>query len=192
MRKLAVIPLTLFALAGAAHAQVYKCKEDGTGKITFSDVPCHGKNAGHAVDVRPTNQFDGSGLRQEAERERWQEQARRYSSSGSGSIGDGDARRRSSNSSRDSTCEQMLREPANSRAKRAALAAACGSSAPEIRDEPTSMPAPLPAPTTITNCDSAGCWDNMGGRYNKGGGTTYFPASGGGACQMIGGVMRCP
>lgn len=52
------------------------------------------------------------------------------------------------------------------------------------------MPAP-PTPSIITSCDPGGCWDNLGGRYNKGGGDTYFPTSGG-ACQMIGGMMHCP
>lgn len=51
-------------------------------------------------------------------------------------------------------------------------------------------PSTRPAPTNITNCDSAGCWDNMGNRYNKGAGETYFPTTGG-ACQNIGGQMQC-
>ena len=46
-------------------------------------------------------------------------------------------------------------------------------------------------PSVITSCDSGGCWDNQGGRYNKGGGGTYFGPQGG-ACQQVGGVMHCP
>lgn len=53
-----------------------------------------------------------------------------------------------------------------------------------------SMPSP-PQPSVITSCDAGGCWDNMGGRYNKGAGTTYFPSTGG-SCQMVGGMMQCP
>lgn len=49
-----------------------------------------------------------------------------------------------------------------------------------------------PNPGVITHCDAGGCWDSTGGRYNKGAGNTYFPAGGGGACQMIGGRMQCP
>jgi len=49
---------------------------------------------------------------------------------------------------------------------------------------------PQPMPSVITNCDGAGCWDNLGGRYNKGAGNTYFGPSG--ACQSIGGMMHCP
>ena len=56
---------------------------------------------------------------------------------------------------------------------------------------PMSIPNPSPPqPSVITNCDAAGCWDNLGGRYNKGAGNTYFP-SGGGACQSVGGQMMC-
>lgn len=54
-----------------------------------------------------------------------------------------------------------------------------------------SIPNPAPQPSVITNCDSAGCWDDMGGRYNRGAGNTYFGPSGG-ACQLIGGMMQCP
>ena len=42
------------------------------------------------------------------------------------------------------------------------------------------------------HCDAGGCWDNLGGRYTRGAGNTYFPTTGGPSCQMIGGVMRCP
>lgn len=41
-------------------------------------------------------------------------------------------------------------------------------------------------------CLAGGCWDNLGGRYTRGAGNTYFPTTGGPSCQMIGGVMRCP
>ena len=50
---------------------------------------------------------------------------------------------------------------------------------------------PAPQPSIITNCDSAGCWDDLGGRYNKGAGDTYFGPSGT-ACQSTGGMMQCP
>lgn len=45
-------------------------------------------------------------------------------------------------------------------------------------------------PSSITNCDSAGCWGTDGTRYNKGAGNTYFPSTGG-SCQNIGGQMQC-
>jgi hypothetical protein len=51
------------------------------------------------------------------------------------------------------------------------------------------MPAP-PRPSSITSCDPGGCWDNLGNRYNKGAGTTYFNQHGG-VCQSVGGQMHC-
>lgn len=53
-----------------------------------------------------------------------------------------------------------------------------------------SVPAPQRTPSTITNCDSAGCWGTDGTRYNKGAGDTYFPSNGG-SCQSIDGQMQC-
>lgn len=49
---------------------------------------------------------------------------------------------------------------------------------------------PQRQPSTITNCDGAGCWDSNGTRYNRGAGDTYFPSTGG-SCQSIGGQMQC-
>lgn len=48
----------------------------------------------------------------------------------------------------------------------------------------------LPKPFAITSCDATGCWDNMSNRYTKGAGDTYFGPKG--ACQVSGGMMRCP
>lgn len=63
---------------------------------------------------------------------------------------------------------------------------------PSPSTSPNAVPAPTsPQPSVITNCDSAGCWDNLGNRYNKGAGSTYFPTSGG-SCQLVGGMMQCP
>ncbi len=199
MLKVIAVPLTLFIITGSAYAQVYKCKEDGTGKITFSDVPCHGKNSGHTVEVIPANQFDGSGLRARADQERWAEASRRAAPSG-GAIGTPSA---SQFDSRAAACQEAKKPIPGARGQTAnqrnAIMAACyGVSVPPAERAIPSpnprgpLPASAPSPSVITNCDSIGCWDNVGGRYNKGAGNTYFPASGGGACQMIGGAMQCP
>ena len=54
----------------------------------------------------------------------------------------------------------------------------------------SNLPMPSQAPSVITNCDNTGCWDNLGTRYNKGAGNTYFRSTGG-VCQGIGGQMQC-
>ncbi|RYL27225.1 DUF4124 domain-containing protein [Acinetobacter piscicola] len=53
-----------------------------------------------------------------------------------------------------------------------------------------SVPVTQRQPSTITNCDSAGCWGSDGARYNRGAGDTYFPSTGG-SCQSVGGQMQC-
>ena len=45
-------------------------------------------------------------------------------------------------------------------------------------------------PSTVTNCDGAGCWGSDGTRYNRGASDTYFPSTGG-SCQSVGGQMQC-
>lgn len=52
------------------------------------------------------------------------------------------------------------------------------------------LPAPAPQPSVITSCDNGGCWDNLGNRYNRGAGNTFFGPSG--ACQKVGSTMQCP
>ncbi|WP_415033383.1 DUF4124 domain-containing protein [Azonexus sp.] len=45
-------------------------------------------------------------------------------------------------------------------------------------------------PALITNCDSSGCWDTRGVRYNNaGGGSTY--RQDGRFCQQVGGMLHC-
>lgn len=53
-----------------------------------------------------------------------------------------------------------------------------------------SAPMPQRQPSTVTNCDSSGCWGTDGTRYNRGAGNTYVPSNGG-VCQDVGGQMQC-
>ena len=55
---------------------------------------------------------------------------------------------------------------------------------------PSVNPAPALQPSVISSCDSTGCWDNLGGRYNKGAGTTHIKTDGK-VCQLVGGMMQC-
>ena len=48
-----------------------------------------------------------------------------------------------------------------------------------------------PPPSHITNCDSAGCWDNNGRRYNSTGNGQNFYSDSGKFCQNTGGQMEC-
>ena len=66
---------------------------------------------------------------------------------------------------------------------------AMGSST-QANETPSAPNNSLPSPSVITNCDQSGCNDNMGNRYNRGGGNTFFGPNG--ACQKIGNQMQCP
>ncbi|HUW28190.1 MAG TPA: hypothetical protein VMV97_06245 [Sulfuriferula sp.] len=60
------------------------------------------------------------------------------------------------------------------------MQAACGQNSASAMPRPD-IQTPAARPSVITNCDPGGCWDNLGNRYNKGAGNTYFSPSG--ACQ---------
>jgi hypothetical protein len=159
----------LLVACASAQAGVFKCVEDGTGKISFSDVPCHGKASGGQIVVQPTNQFDGSGYRREAAMERWRD-AERYN--------------------RKAREEQLAAEEKAAAAAQRAQQQAAAEPPPKRRG--SSMPVQGPGPSGITSCDNGGCWDNLGGRYNSVGGNMYVPGRGGPACMMIAGRMQCP
>jgi hypothetical protein len=158
----------LLAASLPSHAGVFKCVEDGTGKITFSDTPCPSNAEGGRIVVKPTNQFDGSGYRQKAAEDRW-EDAARYNRKA-----------------------QEEQDAADARAEAAARRAQQQAAEPAPRRSRSAMPVQGPAPSTITSCDGAGCWDNRGGRYNSAGGNLYVPPGGGPACMKIAGQMTCP
>lgn len=53
----------LILLVGAVPAsaqQVYKCREVGSGRITFSDQPCPKTQQGSTIDASPSSDFGGS------------------------------------------------------------------------------------------------------------------------------------
>lgn len=210
-RLFALALLAMICFSATAHAQVYKCKEDGSGKITYSDVPCHGKNTGRDVAVRD-NTLDTSGSREQALRREVRELQERMDSydSRAGRSQYGRTQADLQGERADSVaCERakrsleieagsMTRNRSTVASKEAAMRSACGLREPdriEIHNEHHGRSAARvhrPNPGVITQCDAGGCWDSAGGRYNKGAGNTYFPAGGGGACQMIGGRMQCP
>ncbi len=74
--------------------------------------------------------------------------------------------------------------------QRSVLAQESGGGASNNSNNSYSAPMPQRQPSTITNCDSAGCWGTDGTRYNRAAGNTYFPTTGG-VCQNVGGQMQC-
>lgn len=201
MRILAIALSTVAAaLPFVADAQqIFKCIDAGTGHVTYSTTRCTATGSVSTIDVDvESTTVDTSHLRRELERSQQQQQAMPRPAPRQSYN---DAPRAEAQASRDQYCREIAKPIPGARGMTAAqldaLAACAGLAASDqptgiASSPPAAIPAPPPAPSVITNCDASGCWDNMGGRYNKGAGSTYFPASGGGACQMIGGHMHCP
>ena len=195
-------PLLLAALAVllpcSAGAQVFKCV-DANGKTTFSDQGCATGHAGSAISVAPANSSDGSQYRNQAPAYSQPETVQRPSGPRVTVVGaDNDAERQ-----RKKLCKQVSTPykgaPGLTSSQLAAAAKICAGIDISLPDRAENPPRLAPgdrasapaAPAQITNCDSAGCWDTNGTRYNQGAGTTYFPSTGG-SCQLIDGQMHCP
>lgn len=151
-----------------ASAQVQKCVDPATGKITFSDRGCSTGEAATAINVQPANSIDSSQYRQQTF-----EQPQTYATpeperKGARVTvvgGNNDADRE-----RSKLCKQASTPHRGAQGLTAAQLSAAA----------------------MASCDNGGCWDTNGLRYNKGADTTYFPANGGPSCQYIGGNMICP
>ena len=83
-------------------------------------------------------------------------------------------------------------------ARQKAMLSACGSGASITDIERISLEhknaaahSGAPAPSHITNCDGAGCWDNQGNRYNEGAGPTHIRQDGRVCHDTGGGQMIC-
>lgn len=189
MRKGLILLLSLVATAAHAAAPT-RCVDPETGAVTFTDTGCpHG--AGEGVTVHPENRVDvpagvGPWTEFQAQQQSAPPPAAQVRQIGGMTAG------------RDA-CEEAARPHAGARggqltaAQREMVAGCAGEPAPSRSGQrsPAAMPVAAPVPSVITSCDESGCWDNMGGRYNKGAGSTYFHQSGK-ACQLIGGQMHCP
>ena len=55
---------------------------------------------------------------------------------------------------------------------------------------PAPPPVAIPRNPAVTSCDTAGCWDSNGNRYNQQGPMLLGPR--GGVCTIQGGLMNCP
>ncbi|MBS1229750.1 MAG: hypothetical protein H6R17_3027 [Proteobacteria bacterium] len=84
-----------------------------------------------------------------------------------------------------STCVRNVERTGASEKDKARQLALCHGG--DVQPEP--LPPPKPHPTTVTSCDKANCWDNLGGRYNKTG--SKLIRSDGKVCQLIGNLLNC-
>lgn len=181
-------------LSSAAFAQVYKCV-DTSGKITFSDQGCASEHSSAKVDIGSINTQDSSQYQQRIREDRL-ERSRPKQKMQVTVVGDDSSSSR--NRMQDKLCREALTPHKGAHgltASQRSIAASCvsgnfSSSSSYDSNGSSSFPVAPPAPTHITNCDEGGCWDNQGGRYSKGAGSTYFGQDGK-SCQNIGGQMQC-
>ena len=192
--------LAFLAWPFMASAQLQKCTDPVTGKITFSDRGCSSGEEMTSIRVAPANSIDGSQYRQQQADSSYpdanqfqQEAPSGIRVGGVGSSSDADRQRQKLCKEASTPHKGAHGLTAAQRAHAAQLCAGISLPAPASRSAPAPPPiAESKPPAVITNCDSAGCWDSNGMRYTKGAGTTHFPANGGPACQLIGGQMICP
>lgn len=181
-----------------APAQVFKCVDASSGKTTFSDRGCTTSDDSSAVSIRPVNSIDGSRYQQQATKPNSYDSPPTATPNGARITGVGEGDRADIEGKK--LCKQASTPYPGSQdltaTQRAAASEFCEGAAPLTPAQNRSASPPtsrIPAsPPVVTNCDSAGCWDSHGVRYNKGAGDTYFPSTGGPACQRTNGFFSCP
>ena len=191
MRKLAhILRFVAFtgqlALSTSVSGEVFKCVDETTEKVTFTDKACPDKGVGNYVPLEPANVDSGYASGREAGRNRT-ESAQQAVDRGNAAFFE--------KHGCDPTCiikGKFYGPKKNSRNQREAA----GRAAQDLLIErpvsqPPSHPMPMPqSPPIIVNPDPAGAWDNNGNRYNKAAGDTYFRADGK-ACQLLNTGMQC-
>ena len=191
-------------LAGAAHAQVYKCPDPANNRITYSDAPCTG---GRRLESRRT-QAEIMAERQQAayELQRSQAQHQRIEALQNRAPQQPSQARQASSScpseleikNLETAASSIIGSEAEKKMKRQALlqarACATGGSTAEADPDPPrhrerASTSSTPQPTQLTNCDPAGCWDTTGTRYNRAAGGNFFRSDGkfctGAGAQLI-------
>lgn len=208
-----LIPATgaalVYLLSFAAGAQVIRCVEPKTGAVTYTDGKCSGTQRGAEVvpQSTPDQIRQERAQSQEALRRNQQEQAAIAAREAANAARTRYAEQADTNQadkSQSAECKRALsnldvvqRSITNKNGvpgARAIVNVECGTninidgnSRRARSHDPMSMPM---QPSVITSCDAGGCWDNMGGRYNRSGKAFFGP--GGKACQQIGSMMQCP
>ncbi len=201
------------ALSMQSAAQVIRCTDPRTGKITFTDGKCTGGESGVQVQERPTPeqiQADRQQAQEAMQRERMEQAAderRRRSETAQASPAVANSPVQTIGRSESAECKTALRDMDTAQrsianqngvpAARAAVNAACATNmnvdgGTARRLQPHVQGAVVPNPVrsaTVTSCDAGGCWDNRGARYNRSG--NVFLGPGGRTCQQTGSTMRC-
>lgn len=193
--------MTLMNFVGSlevvAQSRVYKCV-DAAGKVTLSDRGCSVGDDAAIVKISPANSLDGSLYREQSVESIQSPAAPEQTGSRAILI----TENKGSDPERRRLCKEASTPYRGAHgltaAQRVASAQLCadvhlvtpsasGGTRSVLSTHPTEA---LPGP--ITSCDPGGCWDSNGVRYTQGADSTYFPSTGGAACQLVNGNMICP
>lgn len=186
--RVVVATLLVWVSIGAA-AQVHRCV-DAAGKTTFSDQPCptSAKSAARVLGADATNRrWENEVYGRERNMRSIQNASRiiqARTSDAAGDAGAGIIDHDPNERIRAQDDRNMQRRMAEIEADRARQEDR------EARAE-AARAAAVGRPTTITNCNAGGCWDNAGNRYNRTGNGQNFWRSDGRFCRATGSSMSC-
>lgn len=208
MRKKLFFKAVLLAclLPGLSYAQLYKCV-GSDGKVTFTQHGCSTDSAAENIDLGTVNSQDSTAARRSIAEEQlkrsMQPQKVRVTVVADPRIA-GRQNRARNDLCREANTPYKGAQNRQLTARQRAMSSACGSGASAGEIERVSLehkkaaavsrrptPSGPPAPSHITDCDGAGCWDNQGNRYNHGAGPTHFRQDGRVCHDIGGGQMRC-
>ena len=208
MRNQGVIQIALLTgmsfFAMSAHAQtMFKCVTPAGG-IEYRGSPCTGSTRDTPMANGTYSNVDGMS-RHEIQRtmrpapESRQQYQQQQQASGSGAPSELDIRNMETSASSITLDkrEKMKRqaEIAAAKDRRAGGSGQVDYSAVDAEDQRTAArrqaTAKAAQPRSLVNCDSAGCWDTSGARYNKSAGDGNFFRQDGKACQTVGNQVRC-
>ena len=190
--------LFFFACLGSAQGQVYKCISNG--KTIFSDAPCPSNSSGNLIQERQSSEEKYNERLRALEAEQLKQQRRQiemernfYERPQEPTIIRHQYQnlppppetwaerneRRNREVSRSSITNNGGKWDQKAEAERKLAAK---KHADHVRQNDNS-------PRNITSCDSGGCWDDRGDRYN-GSGPTLF-RSDGKICNQVGTMLSC-
>ena len=195
-----------------AYAQVYRCQAAG-GKTTYSNFPCATDEKGAHVRITD-NSVESRDLRNYARAQKEREFERKYGQE----EAMGEARTRDAGKADSYECKLAIKNASNQSAvgkasprkiddDRAQAAQICGynpwvgqtmveADAANKRSEALERAARAAErernrPSTLTNCDGGGCWDDRGNRYNNAAGGNFTRSDGKFCISTGGGLLNC-
>ena len=208
--NLAIYYAALFVVAipVGAHAQVVKCVEPRTGKVSYTDGACTKNERSSEIARKQTSdEVNAERLQAAVAQQRLQREiADLRSRQAEAEVAKSQLNQvphQPEDKTRSIECQRARRnieveqssvtKRSNPTASLIGVEAACGIDASKYMPSakrPYNLPSGLSKPIVITSCDPGGCWDNLGGRYNGSGDILFGP--GGQACRKTGNKLICP